>query len=425
VYWSDEKAVVVGDLQPLTGKVGDSLWLETKAEPEKKTKVDPENLTRNLAHALVLRKIGFDQNTPLAALAPDEFSRFIDLLNDLARLNQQTKLGRNDRQGYENAFQMTKEILEKIPLWEELVELSANTAQSARRDDLAVSVYRTYEMQLPLNSPERSKVIEKLAELNKTLSPKVDDNDLGIIKAHVEFAAKVLNELFDTDIGAPPVVLVSRDMKNAWWDRSSVYVPPQTKDLPDIIYHEVSYLFIESLVKFNLESQSGSLMQSYADILTSVIKQRKLNQTAQQADWTIAPGAIAWLRGEELTPTTDRSPLRSMKEPGTAYNDPVIGRDPQPRHMKDLVQTNADNGGVHINAGIPNRAFYLAAIKLNTTSAAKIWVEGLRRMKVSTDFYGAAMILRNITREEFGPDSTEFKSVNEAWSEVGLSASAT
>ena len=50
-----------------------------------------------------------------------------------------------------------------------------------------------------------------------------------------------------------------------------------------------------------------------------------------------------------------------MAAPGTAYDDPVIGKDPQPADMAHYVDTTDDNGGVHINSGIPNRAFYLAA----------------------------------------------------------------
>ena len=53
--------------------------------------------------------------------------------------------------------------------------------------------------------------------------------------------------------------------------------------------------------------------------------------------------------------------LRSLTAPGTAYDDDVLGRDPQPAHMDDYVETSDDNGGVHINSGIPNHAFYLAA----------------------------------------------------------------
>ena len=49
-----------------------------------------------------------------------------------------------------------------------------------------------------------------------------------------------------------------------------------------------------------------------------------------------------------------------MKAPGTAYDDDVLGKDPQPATMDDYVRTGRDNGGVHINSGIPNHAFYLA-----------------------------------------------------------------
>ena len=51
--------------------------------------------------------------------------------------------------------------------------------------------------------------------------------------------------------------------------------------------------------------------------------------------------------------------LRSMKAPGTAYDDPLIGKDPQPDHMNKYVKTTNDNGGVHTNSGIPNKAFWL------------------------------------------------------------------
>lgn len=55
-----------------------------------------------------------------------------------------------------------------------------------------------------------------------------------------------------------------------------------------------------------------------------------------------------------------------MKNPGTAYDDPQVGRDPQLAHWKDFKKPpfSDDNGGVHINSGIPNRAFHLVATKI-------------------------------------------------------------
>ena len=53
--------------------------------------------------------------------------------------------------------------------------------------------------------------------------------------------------------------------------------------------------------------------------------------------------------------------LRSMKEPGTAYDDPRSARTRRSRPWTTTSRPTEDNGGVHINSGIPNRAFYLAA----------------------------------------------------------------
>ncbi|MBE3041596.1 M4 family metallopeptidase [Candidatus Bathyarchaeota archaeon] len=68
--------------------------------------------------------------------------------------------------------------------------------------------------------------------------------------------------------------------------------------------------------------------------------------------------------------------LRSMKAPGTAYDDPrplgrglcAVGRvlgHPQQGVLPRCRQVWRDNGGVHIYSGIPNKAFYLAAVKLD------------------------------------------------------------
>ena len=53
-----------------------------------------------------------------------------------------------------------------------------------------------------------------------------------------------------------------------------------------------------------------------------------------------------------------RSTQRSSSAQSAVYDDPILGRDPQPSHMRDYVETTEDNGGVHINSGILNRAFY-------------------------------------------------------------------
>ena len=114
-----------------------------------------------------------------------------------------------------------------------------------------------------------------------------------------------------------------------------------------------------------------------------------------------------------------------MKAPGTAYDDPVLGRDPQPATIDGYVHTQADDGGVHTNSGIPNHAFYLAAIALGGYAwekAGRIWYETLRdkRMKPTATFRQFARLTAQNAAHFFG--SAERQAVTAAWAEVGIKA---
>src|SRR5437660_10753272 len=85
-----------------------------------------------------------------------------------------------------------------------------------------------------------------------------------------------------------------------------------------------------------------------SDVFGSLVKQMAAGQTADKADWLIGAGL--------LMPSVSGVALRSMKDPGTAYNDPQVGQDPQPANIANYLDTTDDNGGVHINSGIPNHA---------------------------------------------------------------------
>jgi len=117
--------------------------------------------------------------------------------------------------------------------------------------------------------------------------------------------------------------------------------------------------------------------------------------------------------------------LRSMKAPGTAYNDPLLGQDPQPATMKNYVQTAEDNGGVHINSGIPNHAFYLVATQLGGYSwekAGLIWYNTLHdpTLQPTSDFQSFAQLTANNADQLFGQGSAEGQAVRAAWHEVGI-----
>jgi Zn-dependent metalloprotease len=183
----------------------------------------------------------------------------------------------------------------------------------------------------------------------------------------------------------------------------------------DITGHEMTHGVTGATLALIYQGQPGALNESISDVFGSMVKQRVLNQTAAQADWLIGQGLF--------TAKVQAQGLRSMSAPGTAYNDPVIGKDPQPAHMNDYITTDQDNGGVHLNSGIPNRAFYLVATALGGYSwekAGRIWYATLNDSSLSStsDFQAFAQATcRNAA------DDTERQAVINAWATVGIHVS--
>lgn len=229
------------------------------------------------------------------------------------------------------------------------------------------------------------------------------------------------NSLDDKGLRLDSTVHFSRGYDNAFWDgRQMVYGDGDGKLFNrftialDVIGHEFTHGVTQYEAGLAYWEQPGALNESMSDVFGSLVKQRALKQDFAQADWLIGAGL--------LTARVKGVALRSMKTPGSAYNDPVLGKDPQPGHMRKYVQTNEDNGGCHINSGIPNRAFYLVAEQLkNSFRAGHIWYVALRdRLRSRTNFREAANIITNVARELYGAKSKEQTAVRKAWGAVGL-----
>jgi Zn-dependent metalloprotease len=189
----------------------------------------------------------------------------------------------------------------------------------------------------------------------------------------------------------------------------------------DIIGHELTHGVTEDESGLVYMFQAGALNESLSDVFGALVKQRANGQTAAQADWLIGAGL--------LTPSVHGVALRSMKAPGTAYDDRVLGKDPQPAHMKDYVTTYNDNGGVHINSGIPNRAFYEAAMGIGGYAwehAGRIWYETLRdtALKPNTGFKRFAKLTASTAARLYGAGSDQEQIVIAAWAKVGIQVSA-
>ncbi|MCP6759507.1 MAG: M4 family metallopeptidase [Fischerella sp. CENA71] len=184
----------------------------------------------------------------------------------------------------------------------------------------------------------------------------------------------------------------------------------------DVIGHELTHGVTQYEASLQYYGESGALNESFSDVFGSLVKQWVKKQTAQEADWIIGEGIF--------TDKVNGVGIRSMKAPGTAYNDPVLGKDPQPGHMNNKYTGFEDNGGVHINSGIPNRAFYLAAIEIGGYAwekAGKIWYIALcDRLRARTNFKRAANITIQVAGELYGNGSKEQNAVQKAWKEVGV-----
>ena len=190
----------------------------------------------------------------------------------------------------------------------------------------------------------------------------------------------------------------------------------------DIIGHELTHGVIDHEAGLIYQGQPGALNESICDVFGVLVKQHLLKQTAQQADWLVGAGLF--------TAKVEARALRSMAEPGTAYDDPVLGKDPQPAHMKDFVVTRQDNGGVHINSGIPNRAFYLAATALPGAAwetAGRVWYDTVcdKQLPHSATFATFANKTAVHAAQRFGSQSTERKAVLDSWAQVGVKVAAT
>jgi hypothetical protein len=217
-----------------------------------------------------------------------------------------------------------------------------------------------------------------------------------------------------------------RDYDNAFWDGSQLVFGDGdgqiferfTKPM-DVMAHEFTHGVTQFTIGLAYQDQPGALNESISDVFASMAKQRALGQTAGEADWLIAEGLFK--------PGINAKALRSMKEPGTAYDDPQIGKDLQVGSMADYVDTYDDSGGVHINSGIPNRAFALAALDIGGASwekAGQVWYDTLVNSGLSSQagFESFAQATLSSAGRLFANEPSIAQKIRAAWVDVGVLA---
>jgi thermolysin len=195
----------------------------------------------------------------------------------------------------------------------------------------------------------------------------------------------------------------------------------------DIAGHEMMHGVTERTAGLVYSGESGALNESWSDVFGAMNERFVRGESANI--WKIGEQAYTPANG-----TGDA--LRFMDNPHAVSNGGFTADD-DPDHYSERYTGSADNGGVHINSGIANKAFYLLAAGgthhlggsmtgIGADNAARIWYRALTfYMTSSTNFAGARTATLSAAADLFGAGGTEHTAVATAWCMVGVGSCST
>ena len=230
------------------------------------------------------------------------------------------------------------------------------------------------------------------------------------------------NSLDDNGMSLISSVHLGRNLNNAFWDGEQMsYGDGDGKIFVrfsrslDVVAHELTHGVVTHTCNLIYRNEPGALNEHFADVMGILVRQWKRKQTVTKSDWTIGPDIM----GAETTATC----LRTFKNELAYEDDPLLGTDPQPKHMRDRYRGTGDYGGVHINSGIPNHAFYLFAMKIGGRAwerPGRIWYDTMQQLNRYSDFRDMADMTVQIAGGLYGANGQEEKALVAAWKAVGL-----
>lgn len=189
----------------------------------------------------------------------------------------------------------------------------------------------------------------------------------------------------------------------------------------DICGHEFTHGVTEKTAGLIYSDEPGALNESMSDVFGALAERYVRGESSK-----------TWKIGEDAyTPGTAGDAVRYMDNPHMA-KDFGFTVDDDPDHYSERYIGYQDNGGVHINSGIANKAFYLLAVGgthhkggsmtgIGADAAGKIWYKALTTyMTSSTNFDGARTATINAANAIYGANSTQSEAVARAWCLVGV-----
>ncbi len=260
-------------------------------------------------------------------------------------------------------------------------------------------------------------------EGDKAVSDLVINNAYDFHGEVRQFLLDIENRKSIDDNGMPLIGTVhyGKNYNNAFWNSAQMTYGDgdgeifQTFVLDDVVGHEMHHGVTEHTSGLEYSGQSGALNEHFSDVGGVLVRQYKLKLPADKDSWLVGPGLFM--------PEINGRALRDMLNPGTAYDDKKIGKDPQPAHMKDLYTGWGDNGGVHINSGIPNKAFATFAQAVGGNAWERpfaIWYAtncGDNRVSSNADFNAFALKTLENCRKL---DKELVDALRGAWAGVGV-----
>ncbi len=215
------------------------------------------------------------------------------------------------------------------------------------------------------------------------------------------------------------------EVDNAFWDGEQmsygdgdgVLFERFTASL-DVVAHELTHGVVQFTANLEYRLEPGALNEHFADVFGVLVRLSARGQDpADPRNW--------WIGGEVFKPATGVRGIRTFTEDKAYENHPALGTDPQVKHYSEKYTGPRDFGGVHINSGIPNHAFYRAVTALGPsglTKGAKIWYETLKSLTQFSEFQEAAERTFQSAGTLFGAGSVEQQAVLDGWQAVGIDA---
>lgn len=201
-------------------------------------------------------------------------------------------------------------------------------------------------------------------------------------------------------------------MENAFWNGAAMFYGnggsafnPLARAL-DVAGHEMFHGVVQNTANLEYEGESGAMNESFADIFGAMIDRDD------------------WLMGEDVVKRSafPSGALRSLSDPhngGSSLRDPGY----QPRIFGEKYTGTQDNGGVHINSGIPNWAFFKIATALGKEKAEQIFFRALSKYLVrSSQFVDLRNAVVMATKDLYGQNAVELTAINSAFDAVGIVA---